>query len=143
MLKTGLQCNYFYTGWDGGLNTQKPRGSFAKPAGADRYLVCLTRARVDSARPIRILRPGIAERGAGRQNPPETKLRGGEFVGVAVRALQRVIRAAIWCNRTRATCVVHWDQKRGTARLCVMGATAAAAPRREVRRRACVHALPA
>ena len=127
---------------DRGLIAKKLEGSYAKLTGADRYLVCLTRARVDSARPIRILRPGIAERGAGRRNPPETKLRGGEFVGVVVRALQRVIRAAIWCYRTRATCVVHWDQKRGTARLCVMGATAAVAPRREVRRRACVHAFP-
>ena len=77
------------------MNLKKRRGSLANRPGADRYPSSLTPDPIAEGRPIVILRPGTVEHGAGRRNPPETKLRGGEFAGVAVRALQRVIRAAI------------------------------------------------
>ena len=71
------------------VDSEKTQGLFRKTHSADRYLSRLAPALIIEGRPIVILRPGIAERGAGRRNPPETKLRGGGFAGVAVRALQR------------------------------------------------------
>ena len=40
------------------VDSKEMEGLFTKKGGADRYLVCLTRARVDSGRPIWIVRPG-------------------------------------------------------------------------------------
>ena len=72
---------------DCGLNLKKRRGSLANRPGADRYPSSVTLAPIAEGCLIVILRPGTVERGAGRRNPAETKLRGGEFTGVAVRAL--------------------------------------------------------
>ena len=96
----------------------------------------MTLALITEGRPIVILRPGTAERGAGRWNPPETKLRGGEFAGVAFRTLQWVFRAVIWCKRKSSPRVTHLGRKRGAVTLWAAGAVRAAALRGGAHRRA-------
>ena len=118
------------------VETYKTEGLICKNAKADRQVGALTRARVSEGRPIEILRPGSAERGAGRRNPPEQSCAAASSPRLVMRALQGSIRGAVWPWSTTRSCVMHWGPWRGLRGSVAALGFAAAGRRGETRRQA-------
>ena len=100
------------------VDSKEMEGLFRKKGGADRYLVCLTRARVDSGCPIWIVRPG-RDSARGRQRrvtgAESPRRRGaGSSPALADLAIQSLVRPEVWLTSTRMTRVVHLRRHLGT-----------------------------
>ena len=105
------------------IDSKEMEGLFRKKGGADRYLVCLTRARVDSGRPIWIMRLG-RDSARGRRRRVT-----GSSPALADLAIQSMVRPKVWLRSTRTTRVVHLRRHLGT-RWLGAGCSAVRAARR-------------